>query len=111
MAGTQDDNDIAANMGQLSVVGVNGGEYDPNPNSRMASASLSTLSDDNGIAANMVQLSFGVNGGEYDPNSPDLLTLSDDVLFSILLYAGPNGVENAKFVCRRLHTATEDCRH
>jgi hypothetical protein len=29
MAGTQDDDDIAANMEQLGV-SVNGGEYDPN---------------------------------------------------------------------------------
>ena len=66
---------------------------------------VETQDDDDDIAANMRQLS----GGEDDPNSPmasSLLTLSDDVLFSVLLYAGPKGVENAKLVCRRLHTAT-----
>jgi hypothetical protein len=69
-----------------------------------------TQDDDDVIAENMRQLSVGVNGGEYDPKGPmasaSLLTLSDDVLFSVLLYAGPKNVEVAKLVCRRLHTAT-----
>lgn len=76
---------------------------------RLVFHSMAGTQDDNDIAINMEKLSVGVNGGEYDPNSPTsspLLTLSDDVLFSVLIYAGPNGVENAKFVCRRLHTAT-----